>query len=65
MAYLSQLYLQDNNLKCRLRNKLLIEDIHITFTEGQGCVAGGKIKKLNQRQKSVGLGRGNVLFETF
>ena len=66
MAYLLQLYRQENSLKCRLRNKLLIDDIHITITEGRGCVAEGKAKKKNtsQRQKSVGLGRGNVLFET-
>ena len=65
MAYLLQLYRQENSLKCRLRNKLLIDDIHITITEGRGCVAEGKgKKKRSQRQKSVGLGRGNVLFET-
>ena len=65
MAYLLQLYRQENSLKCRLRNKLLIDDIHITITEGRGSVAEGKAKKKrNQRQKSVGLGRGNVLFET-
>ena len=66
MAYLLQLYRQENRLKCRLRNKLLIDDIHITITEGRGCVAEGKAKKKkrHKRQKSVGLGRGNVLFET-
>ena len=66
MAYLLQLYRQENSLKCRLRNKLLIDDIHITITAGRGCVAEGKgkKKKKSQRQKSVGLGRGNVLFET-
>ena len=42
MAYLLQLYRQE---KCRLRNKLLIDDIHITITEGRGCVAEGKAKK--------------------
>ena len=45
MAYLWQLYCQDNSLKCRLRNKLLIDDIHTTITEGQGCVAKGKAEK--------------------
>ena len=45
MAYLLQLYRQENSLKCRLRNKLLIDDIHITITEGRGCVAEGKGKK--------------------
>ena len=45
MAYLLQLYRQENNLKCRLRNKLLIDDIHMTITEGRGCVAEGKVKK--------------------
>ena len=39
MAYLLQLYRQENSLKWRLRNKLLIDDIHITSTEGRGCVA--------------------------
>ena len=47
-----------------VRNKLLIDDIHITITEERGCVTEGKAKKKSQRQKSVGLGRGNVLFET-
>ena len=45
MAYLLQLYRQENSLKCRLRNKLLIDDIHITITEGRGCVAEGKANK--------------------
>ena len=63
MAYLLQLYRQENSLKCRLRNKLL-DDIHITITEGRGCVAEGKAKKKKKSHKSVGLGRGNVLFET-
>ena len=44
MAYLLQLYCQENNLKC-VRNKLLIDDIHITITEGRGCLAEGKSKK--------------------
>ena len=65
MAYLWQLCCQDNSLKCRLRNKLLIDDIHTTITEGQGCVAEGKAeKKRSQRQKGVGLGRGSVQFQT-
>ena len=65
MAYLLQLYSQESSLKCRLGNRLLIDDIHITITEGRGCVAEGKSKqKRSQRQKSVGFGRGNVLFET-
>ena len=45
MAYLLQLYRQENSLKCRLRNKLLIDNIHITISEGEGCVAEGKGKK--------------------
>ena len=45
MAYLLQLYRQENSLKCRLSNKLLIDGIHITLTEGRGCVAEGKGKK--------------------
>ena len=45
MAYLLQLYRQENSLKYRPRNKLLIDDIHITITEGRGCVAEGKAKK--------------------
>ena len=67
MAYLLQLYRQENSLKCRLRNKLLIDDIHITITEGRGCVAEGKAKKKKKEanaKKIVGLGRENVLFET-
>ena len=64
MAYLLQLYRQENSLKCRLRNKLLLDDIHVTITEGRGCVAEGKAKKHTQRHKNVGLGRENVLFET-
>ena len=51
MAYLSQLYRQENSLKCRLRNKLLIDDIHITLTEGRGCVAEGKAEKKNPTPK--------------
>ena len=50
-----------------MRNKLLIDDIHLTITEGRGCVAEGKDKKKkkkSQRQKRGGLGRGNVLLET-
>ena len=49
MAYLLQLYRQENNLKCRLRNKLLIDDIHITITEGRGCVAEGKSKEKKEK----------------
>ena len=64
MAYLWQLYRQKNSLKCWLRNKLLIDDIHIMIAEGRGCVAEEQVKKISQRQKSGGLGRGNVLFET-
>ena len=46
MAYLLQLYRGENSLKCRLCNKLLIDDIHITITEGRGCrVAEGTGKK--------------------
>ena len=45
MAYLLQLYRQEDSLKCRLRNKLLIDDIHITITEGRRCVAEKKAKK--------------------
>ena len=49
MAYLLQLYRQENSLKCRLRNKLLIDDINITITEGRGCVTEGKAKKKKKR----------------
>ena len=59
MAYLLQLYRQDNSLKCRLRNKLLIDDIHITITEGRGCVAEGKAKKKKANaKKALDLGGG-------
>ena len=57
MAYLLQLYCEENSLKCRLRNKLLIDDIHITITEGRGWVRNGG-------KKSDRLGRGNVMFIT-
>ena len=45
MAYLLQLYCQENSLKCKLRNRLLIDGIHITITEGRGCIAEEKVKK--------------------
>ena len=45
MAYLLQLYRQENSLKCRLRNKLVIDDIHKKITEGRRCVAEGKAEK--------------------
>ena len=66
MPYLLKLYRGENSLKCRLCNKLLIDDIHITVTEGRGCrvAEGTGKKKRSKRQKSGGLGRGNVLFET-
>ena len=59
MAYLLQLYRQENSLKCRLRNKLLIDDIHITIIEGRRCVAErkAKIKEANV-QKALDLGGG-------
>lgn len=50
MAYLLQLYRGENSLKCRLCNKLLIDDIHITITEGRGCrVAEGTGKKKKKK----------------
>ena len=60
MAYLLQPYRQENNLKCRLRNNLLMDDIHITITEGQGCVAEGKSKKKKEAnaKKVLDLGGG-------
>ena len=30
-------------------NKLLIDDIHITISEGRGCVAEGKAKKKKKK----------------
>ena len=36
------LYREESSLKCRLRKKLLTDDIHITITEGGGCVEEGK-----------------------
>ena len=53
MAYLLQIYHQENRLKCRLSNKFLIDDIHITITEGRGCVVEGKGKKYSQRQWKI------------
>ena len=44
MAYLLQLYRQENSLKCRLLYKLLLDDIHVTITEGRGCVTEGTTK---------------------
>ena len=59
MAYLWQLYRQENNLKCRLRNKLLIDYIHKTTTEGRGCVAeGNREKKEANAKKALDLGGG-------
>ena len=49
MAYLLQLYRQENSLKCRLRNKLVTDDIHITITEGRGCEAEGRGKKKKKK----------------
>ena len=45
MGYLLQFYNQENSLKCSLRNELLRDDIHITITDGRGCVAEGRNKK--------------------
>ena len=45
MAYLLQLCREENSLKCRVRNNLLIDDIHITITEGRGCVTEGTDKR--------------------
>ena len=53
MAYLLQLYRQENSLKCRLRNKLLIDDPHITITEGRGCVVEGEAKKKEANAKKA------------
>ena len=53
MAYLLQIYRQENSLKCGLRNKLLIDDIHITITEGRGCVAEGNAKKKKANAKKA------------
>ena len=45
MVYLLQLSRQENSLKCRLRNKLLTDDIHMKTTEGRGGVAEGTDKR--------------------
>lgn len=58
MAYLLLLYRQGNSLKCRLRNKLLIDDIHIAISKG---IAERTDKKGSQRQKSGGLERGECI----
>ena len=66
MAYLLQLYRQGNSLKCRLRNKLLTDDIHITITEGRGCVAEGKsTKKQANAKKALDLGGGMYCSKLF
>ena len=62
MAYLLQLYRQENNLKCGLRNKLLIDDIHITITEGRGCVAEGKSKKKKKPTPKKALDLGGRMY---
>ena len=36
-----------------VRNKLLIDDIHITITEGRGCVTEGKAKKKKANAKKA------------
>ena len=59
MEYLLQLYRQENSLKCRLCNKLLIDDIHITITEGRVYVAVGiDYKKESNANKAVDLRAG-------
>ena len=58
MAYLLQLYCEENSLKCRLRNELLIDDIHITITEGRGWVRNGG-------KKAVDLGGGMYCSKLF
>ena len=65
MAYLLQLYRQEDSLKCRPRNKLLIDDIHRTITVRRGYVAEAKGKKRSQRQKKGGLGRGMCCSKLF
>ena len=55
LAYLLQLYREENSLKCKLRNKLLIDDIHITITEGRRWLVDGKGKKKANAKKAVDL----------
>ena len=66
MAYLLKLYRQENSLKCRLRNKLLIDDILITITEKRGCVAEGKGEKREANtKKALDLGGGMYCSKLF
>ena len=66
MAYLLQLYCQEDSLKCRLRNKLLLDDIHITITEGRRCIAEGKAKKKEANaKKALDLGGGMYCSKLF
>ena len=66
MAYLLQLYRQENSLKCRLCNKLLIDDIHITSTEGRECVTEGKAQKIEANaKKALDLGGGMYCSKLF
>ena len=51
MPYLLQFYRQENSLKCRLRNKLLKDDIHITINDERECVAEGTDKKTKPTPK--------------
>ena len=60
MAYLLQLYRQENSLKYRLRNKLLINNIHIKITEGRRCAAEGRGKN---KKRSTWEGQCSVLFD--
>ena len=48
-----------------VRNKLLIDDIHITITEGRGCVAEGKAKKKANAKKALDLGGGMYCSKLF
>ena len=40
-------------MKCRIRYKLLLDDIHVTITEGRGCVAEGTDKKKKKKKENA------------
>ena len=65
MAYLLQLYCQENSLKCRFHNKLLIDDIHIDNWKTRVRSGGNRLKKEANAKKAVDLRRGMYCSKLF
>ena len=65
LAYLLPIQREENSLKCKLRNKLLIDDIHITITEGRRWLVEGKGKKKTNAKKAVDLEGGMYCSKLF